>query len=196
MNPLLASGPSAFAIMVLLAVSPGSGQAQDMGFIVQASAPTFVDSGQALGTTDGWGSPALGDLDGDGDSDAFVTNSMHGNRVWLNNGAGIFSPLIQYFGQGFHVSLGDLESDGDLDAFTVNQLSGTFVYVNDGTGGFDSAGISAGSEREISLALGDVDRDRDIDVFIGKIEGHGGNRLHLCTIPHETVRKPSGRVAP
>jgi hypothetical protein len=121
---------------------------------------------------------------------------MHGNSVWLNNGAGIFSPLTLHFGQGNHVSLGDIESDGDLDAVTVEQLSGNFVFVNDGTGVFDSAGALPGSEGGLNLALGDVDRDRDIDVFIGKVEGFGENRLFLCTIPHETVRKPSGRVAP
>ena len=90
-----------------------------------------------------------------------------------------------------------MENDGDLDAFTVHQLSGSFVFVNDGTGVFDSVGPLLGSEEGgISLALGDVDRDRDLDVFIGMDDGLGGNRLYLCTIPRETVRRPSGRVRP
>jgi hypothetical protein len=59
------------------AVSFGSGQ--------------FSDSGQDLGTSNSRGG-ALGDLDGDGDLDAFVANHYTGNypgqkgiSVWLNN---------------------------------------------------------------------------------------------------------------
>ena len=33
----------------------------------------------------------LGDVDGDGDLDAFVANTHQGNRVWLNDGSGSFS---------------------------------------------------------------------------------------------------------
>jgi hypothetical protein len=90
-----------------------------------------------------------------------------------------------------------LENDGDLDAFTVHQPSGSFVFVNDGTGVFDTVGPLLGTgEGGLPIALGGVDRDLDLDFFIGMVEGFGGNRLYLCTIPRETVRKPSGRVAP
>ena len=34
---------------------------------------------------------ALGDLDGDGNLDAFVVNILDGNKVWLNDGLGNFS---------------------------------------------------------------------------------------------------------
>jgi len=46
----------------------------------------FVDSGQNLGTGENMGL-ALGDLDDDGDLDAFITTTWV-NRVWKNNGDG------------------------------------------------------------------------------------------------------------
>ncbi len=109
MNPLLTSGPSAFAIMVLLAVPPGSGQAKDMGFAIQAPAPTFVDSGQTLGDHRTFGI-AVGDIDGDGDIDAFVANYLGPSRVWTNDGHGLFTDSGQNVGhyEAHGVALGDL----------------------------------------------------------------------------------------
>ena len=49
-----------------------------------ASSGTFTDSGQTLGTAAGYG-VVFGDVDGDGDLDAMVTNQNQPNKVWLNN---------------------------------------------------------------------------------------------------------------
>ena len=77
----------------------------------------------------------------------------------------------------------------------MSQISDNLVWVNDGTGRFDSTGLSMGEEG-IAISLGDVDGDGDCDALIGKIEGYGGNRLYVCSIPRETLRRPSRRVAP
>ena len=79
----------------------------------------------------------LGDLDGDGDSDAYLANGENEggvpDTVWLNDGSGTFFDSVQ---QPFEletdfVTLGDLDGDGDLDAVTE-----VFAAFTDGKGNF------------------------------------------------------------
>ena len=92
----------------------------------------FVDSGQALGSSDS-ASVALGDLDGDGDLDAMVANLNEPNTVWTNNGNGTFTDSNQTLGKSnsLSVALGDLDGDGDLDAMVANQGQSNTVWTND-----------------------------------------------------------------
>ena len=75
---------------------------------------------------------SLGDVDGDGDLDAFVANFSQGNRVWLNDGSGSFTDSGQSLGTwwSYSVSLGDVDGDGDLDAFVANWNQGNRVWLN------------------------------------------------------------------
>jgi len=86
----------------------------------------FVDSGQSLATSAS-SDVALGDVDLDGDLDAFVANYDEdffgpANRVWLNDGSGIFTDSGQSLGSSDSrgAALGDVDGDGDLDAFVAN----------------------------------------------------------------------------
>ncbi len=101
--------------------------------VVQATTNMFNDSGQALGGDFSWAVP-LGDLDGDGDLDAFVGNSG-ANQVWLNSGDGNFTNSGQVLGSldARSVALGDLDGDGDLDAFVANTTANV-VWLNDSVG--------------------------------------------------------------
>ena len=113
---------------------------------------------------------ALGDLDGDDDLDAFI-GSLHGNKVWLNDGAGHFTNTGQSMDSllADGVALGDLDGDGDLDAFVVNSFSNppNKVWLNDGTGVFTDSGQSLGSLDTVAVTLGDLDGDGDLDAFVG-----------------------------
>ena len=143
----------------------------------------FTDSGQRLGNGDSWG-VALGDLDGDGDLDAFVGNGLdiedgqpQPNEVWLNDGRGRFVSNGQSLGNEFTgpVALADLDGDSDLDALVVNYKryqptpqGGAQVWLNDGSGQFTDSGqvLNPNLENYFGLTLGDVDGDNDIDAFI------------------------------
>jgi hypothetical protein len=122
---------------------------------------------------------ALGDLDGDGDLDAFIANSAHldeamemadfdPNEVWLNDGQGVFSDSGQRLGaqRSYSIALGDLDGDGDLDAF-VGNLGADEVWLNDGNAGFTDSGQTFNNSLTRYVYLADLDGDGDLDAFLG-----------------------------
>ncbi len=129
----------------------------------------FVEVHQSLGDHRSRG-VELGDLDGDGDLDAFVANvGTQANLVWINEG-GQFSDSGQLLGDHASrgIELGDLDGDGDLDAFVSNRFQGNRVWINDG-GQFVDSGQSLGDSDSYSVSLGDLDGDGDLDAYIANL---------------------------
>lgn len=143
---------------------------------------TFANSGQSLGGETGNG-VALGDLDGDGDADAFVANDAGGgeaNHVWFNQGNGLFTdgPVLGTT-NGHGVALGDLDGDGDLDAIVAGLLPSRLaaagsgsnqVWLNQGgaQGGVEgdfTPGNAFGLFASYGVAIGDIDDDGDQDAL-------------------------------
>ncbi|HET6201351.1 MAG TPA: FG-GAP-like repeat-containing protein [Planctomycetota bacterium] len=132
---------------------------------------------------------ALGDVDGDGDLDAFVGNYGQQNRLFLNGGAGVFADLtasnLPALSDATNaIALGDVDGDGDLDAFVGNEFQQNRLYLNGGTGvlaDVTATSLPALMNATRAVALGDVDGDGDLDAFVG----HGGfipasqNRLYV-----------------
>jgi hypothetical protein len=84
----------------------------------------FTESSQQFGGTRSI-NVCLGDVDNDGDLDAFVAGGKYRvkevSTVWLNDGKGVFTDsLVVGLDESKDVKLGDLDNDGDLDAFVVN----------------------------------------------------------------------------
>jgi len=141
----------------------------------------FTDSQQRLGFTNA-SAVALGDLDGDGDLDAFIANSSHGganpaDKVWLNDGHGVFSDSGQSLGSVYDltVELGDLDGDGDLDAFTGVWQGLPRVWLNDGKGKFIDSKVRLVSLNSAGAAIADLDGDGDLDVFVSTNTWAGGD---------------------
>ena len=154
-------------------------------------AGNFSDSGQRLGDVFTW-DISLGDLDGDGDIDAFIANSElnsgEPDEVWLNDGSGYFTDSGQHLGDTFSraAALGDLDGDGDLDAFIANGIAErgppqeNKVFLNNGHAVFNDSGQVLGSSASLDVALGDLDGDGDLDAFIAN-----GDPQRVKSIPNE-----------
>jgi hypothetical protein len=157
-------------------------------FINNPGDGTFSGTGQAFGNADDSSSSvALGDLDGDGNLDAIVTNYGEQSNVWKNDGSGNFTLLGSGLGIGWSnsVALGDLDGDGDLDAVLANGYEADRVWKNDGDGAFTEFGSGFGgydptdySDEEFnassskSVALGDLDGDGYLDAMVANAVGN------------------------
>jgi len=147
----------------------------------------FTDTGQTLGNNDSSG-VSMGDIDGDGDIDAFVTNLTGkggSNKIWLNDGNGNYSDSAQSLGEGVSrgVFLADVDGDGDLDAFVVNSADrggSNKVWLNDGNGNFSDSAQVLGDENSKAASLADLDGDGDLDAFVANASDRGGsNKIWL-----------------
>ncbi len=123
----------------------------------------------------GYKSAALGDVDGDGDLDAFVTNGSQeagaSTLVLLNDGSGGFEANGQTLPAVIKawVELGDVDGDKDLDAFMAIVKQPQQLWLNDGKGHFSDSGLRLGRDLGTrGCVLGDLDSDGDLDVFVSK----------------------------
>ena len=146
-------------------------------------------TGSTLTDQNGMGT-AVGDYDGDGDMDWFVSSifapevGLDGNRLYQNSGSGTFTDVGQSAGVhmghwGWGSCFADFNNDGWLDLFHVNgwqlELQPLFLdnpsvlYLSNGDGTFTESSSSAGlvdTGQGRGVACFDADRDGDIDILV------------------------------
>jgi len=123
---------------------------------------------------------AFGDVDEDGDLDLYVTNSGQHNRLYVNNGQGVFTDgtaqagVAGTTGQKRAAAFADLNGDGHLDLFYVGPLTQNKLFLGDGAGHFVDGTAAAGlahTSTAQGMNIADVDGDGDLDIFVSNIGG-------------------------
>jgi len=152
----------------------------------------YSDISHGIGEqTDRSNSSILGDVDNDGDLDIFIANENCSNRLFLNNGAGIFTEVtktteLETQGGGTGCSFADIDDDGDLDLYVSNWSGYNILYKNllqeSGQLKFINITKNAGVEGEIfsksnAVVFADIDNDADLDLFVTNRKT--SNKLYL-----------------
>jgi hypothetical protein len=147
----------------------------------------------------------LGDVDGDGRIDLFVTDLRYG-ALYRNLGGGMFDDITvssgvaeAFRGKGaWAAALFDYDNDGDLDLFSANGaaeeliLQPPLLLENDGSGRFRDVGPERGDYFRTlrsgrGAAVWDYDDDGDLDIAVSHVDlqataallrNDGGNRNH------------------
>jgi hypothetical protein len=128
-----------------------------------------------LGNGMAGGGVALGDADGDGRIDVYLTRPSGGSRLYRNLGGFRFEDVTDAAGLadggawGGGATFGDLDGDGDQDLVVCGYDSPLRLYVNQGDGTFRENAVAAGLEftgAAIQFALADYDLDGDLDGYL------------------------------
>ncbi len=153
----------------LFVPGPG-GRYVDGTFAATTGLPT--DSDPSEGVT-------LTDADGDGDLDLLFANRGVQNRLYLNNGSGLFTDataarLPTDTDPTVDIASGDVDGDGDRDLVMGNDGAQCRLYLNNGSGIFtDATGTRlptlVAPTRDVALVDVNGDGDRDLLLANGSV---------------------------
>jgi hypothetical protein len=118
---------------------------------------------------------ALGDVDGDGRTDVYLSRIDGPNELHRNLGDWRFEEIGESAGVALAdrastgAAFADVDGDGDLDLLVTASGQANSLFLNDGAGLFRDASAEAGfdvARASRSLALADVDGDGDLDLYV------------------------------
>jgi len=146
-----------------------------LGLASAAQAQVSFTAAPLVATGDTPVSVALGDLNGGGNLDLVVVNNAADTvSILLGNGDGTFTAAVPAtVATGFtpvFIALGDLDGDGNLDLVVANRLSAgpptVSVLLGNGNGTFEPKTDFTTGNIPVSVALGDLDGDGDLDIAV------------------------------
>lgn len=162
---------------------------RDVSFLRNTGTPTkpsfeLVDDKYVSLTRGQNSSPALADMDADGDLDLFVGEASGTLNYYQNDG----TPTVPNFvlvsdnyddidvGRRSYPSLVDVDHDGDIDLIVGSELDGARLFMNVGTSTammFEDAGAIEGIRFQtlVTPEFVDINNDGDLDLFAGGSSG-------------------------
>lgn len=176
---------------------------------------TFTDVAERAGVINerGGKGAAWGDYDDDGLIDLYVSNMGSENRLYHNEGNGVFIDVAPQLGvvkpiESFSCWFWDYDDDGRLDLFVTGYAQSLSdivrshlgrptggerprLYRNDGRGGFQDVTKAAGLDRvwaPMGSNFGDFDNDGYLDIYLAT----GRPRLAFLT-PNVMLKNMEGR---
>ena len=183
---------------VTVLVNQGGAQAGKNGVFKVKDSPISLPIGP--GHSDDGGSLLIGDLNKDGRVDGFAVgccylhdepdpsslnsssslvmlNERDDKIDWLKFRKTLLAELDGIPIRG--AALGDLDGDSDLDVYAVvgtlkrggSRGLSDLVLLNDGLGNFSDSGQRLGDTGSSFVALGDLDKDGDLDALVGTFDG-------------------------
>ncbi len=183
-------------------------------FFVNNGDGTFTDATEKSGLSgdETWRSTSgcVGDYNGDGYMDLYVTNIGRAKRnvLYSNNKDGTFTDITEEsgatdIGDGRTCAWIDYDADGRVDIFTTNHLHPNKLFWNKGDGKFQDVATEAGIDKPIdvfSATWADYDRDGFLDAFLNGHIGNGlmhnnGNKNNSLTLEIEGDGKNTNKSA-
>ena len=156
-----------------------------------AANPNWIQvSTDLIGDVGSWASPALGDIDGDGDYDMVFGRSNDAYLIYYRNDGNATTPSWTHVSSNWLGSYNnpsdswssthgnpefvDLDADGDLDLVIGGYYYGNLYYWrNDGTPttpAWTYVGVlvsTGGAYQHTSATFADIDNDGDLDMVVG-----------------------------
>ena len=148
---------------------------------------------------------SLGDIDGDGDADLYVSQpSGLPNRLYRNDGGLAFTDITEQSGTGALDStsmsiVADFDNDTDQDLVLIGARS-PMLLRNDGAGEFrfeaNAFTFAAPPQSQLtSAAVADYDRDGDLDLYVCSYRYHAGAAAQGAPAPyHDADNGPPNRL--
>ena len=140
----------------------------------------------------------LADLNHDGLADLYISNFVSANKfapstfndpnhirynvMLLNKGNAIFEDITHKTGTAgvqntFHAAFVDLDNNGEQDLILANNTGPVEIFKNKGNLEFEPLDLKSGLGYWMGLAVGDIDKDGDQDLFFSNIGASIPNAL-------------------